>query len=159
MYQARVSNVVVPSEAIVSSDVDDSMWKLFLAVGAFWKLEDDPESYRLRFRGFMENRISINPMYRDFYIVAKVLIDGLIAQLGEAAAYEQLFTNKPRIAPVTPPQSQLEFVQHYVANEFIGFRLALGGFKAFGAINYCGYMGGANIKGQPVPYRTPSQGE
>jgi hypothetical protein len=158
MYQARVSNVVIPSEAIVSSDVDTSMWKLFLAVGTFWKLDDDPEPYRLRFRAFMENRISLNPMYRDLYTVAKAVIEGLIAQFGEAAAYEQVFTNKPRIAPATPPQSRLEFVQHYVANEFIGFRLSLGGFKSFGAINYCGYMGGANIEGQPVPYRT-SKGE
>ena len=107
----------------------------------------------------MENRITINPMYRDFYIVAKGVIEGLIKQFGEVTAYEHLFTNKPRIAPVTPPQSELEFVQHYVANEFIVFRLALGGFKAFGAINCCGYMGGANIEGQPVPYRTPPQGE
>jgi hypothetical protein len=158
MYQAPVSNVVLPSESVVSSDVEDAMWKLFVAVGAFWKLGDDPQPYRLRFRAFLQNRISINPMYRDFYIVAKTVIDGLIAQFGEAAAYEQVFTNKPRIAPATPPQSRLEFVQHYVANEFIGFRLALGGFKAFGAINYCGFMGGANIEGQPVPYRT-SKGE
>lgn len=158
MYQARVSNVVLPSESVVSSDVEDAMWKLFVAVGDFWKLGDDPQPYRLRFRDFLQNRISINPMYRDFYIVAKTLIDGLIAQFGEAAAYEQVFTNKPRIAPSTPPQSRLEFVQHYVANEFIAFRLELGGFKAFGAINYCGYMGGANIEGQPVPYRT-SKGE
>ena len=97
-------------------------------------------------------------MYRDFYIVAKAVIEELIAQFGQPAAYEQLFTNKPRIAPATPPQSRLEFVQHYVANEFIGFRLALGGFKSFGALNYCGYMGGANIEGQQVPYRT-SKGE
>ena len=85
MYQARVSNVVVPSESIVTADVDDAMWKLFVAIGNFWKLEDDPEPYRLRFRGFMENRISINPMYRDFYVVAKTVIDEFIAQFGEAA--------------------------------------------------------------------------
>jgi hypothetical protein len=158
MYQARVSNVVVPSESIVTADVDDAMWKLFVAIGNFWKLEDDPEPYRLRFRGFMENRISINPMYRDFYVVAKTVIDEFIAQFGEAA-YDQLFTQKPRIPPVAPPQTQLEFVQQYVANEFIGLRLALGSFKAFGGVNYCGYFGGANIQGQPVPYRTPSQGQ
>jgi hypothetical protein len=106
----------------------------------------------------MANRIIINPMYRDFYVVTKGVIDGLIAQYG-AKAYEQLFTQKPRIAPTAPPQTQLEFAQQYVANEFIGLRLALGSFKAFGAINYCGYFGGANIVGQPVPYRTPQQGE
>jgi hypothetical protein len=158
MYQARVSNIVVPTESTVPADVDEAMWKVFVAIGDFWKLGDDPEPYRLRLREFMANRINMSPMYRDFYVVAKTVVDGLIGQYG-AAAYEQLFTQKPRIAPAAPPQTPLEFVQQYVANEFIGLRLALGSFKTFGAINYCGYFGGANIEGQPVPYRTPSQGE
>lgn len=158
MYQARVNNVLVPSESIISTDVDDALWKLFVAIGDFWSLGDNPEPYRLRVRAFMANRIRINPMYRDFYVVAKTVIEELKAQYG-AAAYEQLFTQKPRIAPTAPPQTQLEFVQQYVANEFIGFRLALGSFRAFGAINYCGYFGGANIARQPVPYRTPTQEE
>jgi len=158
MYQARVSNVVIPSESIVTPDVDEAMWQLFVAVGDFWKLGDDPGAYRLRLRAFMSNRIRVNPIYRDFYVIAKGVIEGLLAQYG-AAAYEQLFTQKPRITPTAPPQTPLEFVQQYVANEFIGLRLALGSFKTFGAINYCGYFGGANIQGQPVPYRTPSKEE
>jgi hypothetical protein len=32
--------------------------------------------------------------------------------------------------------------------------LALGGFKAFCALNYPGYPAGANIEGQPIPYRS-----
>jgi hypothetical protein len=158
MYQARVSNVLIPSESTVSAEVDEAMWKLFVAIGEFWNLEDDPGPYRLRLRAFMANRISINPIYRDFYIVAKTVIDKLISEYG-AKAYEQLFTQKPRSAPAAPPQTEMEFVQQYVANEFIGLRLALGSFKTFGAINYCGYFGGANIAGQPVPYRTPSHEE
>ena len=88
----------------------------------------------------------------------RTVTDKLVSQYG-AKAYEQLFTQKPRSAPAAPPQTEMEFVQQYVANEFIGLRLALGSFKSFGAINYCGYFGGANIVGQPVPYRTPSQEE
>lgn len=156
MYQARVSNIVLPTESSVTPEVDEAMWKVFIAVGEFWKLEDDPEPYRLRFRDFMANRISVNPMYRDFYVATKGVIDELIRQYG-STAYEQLFTQKPRIPPATPPQTQLEFAQQYVANEFIGLRLALGSFKTFGAINYCGYFGGANVAGQPVPYRTPQE--
>ena len=157
MYQARVNNAVLPDESTVPSNVDEAMWRLFVAIGDFWKLGDDPHPYRLRLRTFMANRISFSPLYRDFYILARTVIDGLIAQTGDKAkAYEQLFTQKPRVAPTTPPQTQLEFVQQYVANEFIGLRLSLGSFKTFGAINYCGYFGGANIDGQPVPYRTPT---
>ena len=158
MYQARVSNVIIPDESTVPPAVDEAMWRLFVAIGEFWKLGDDPRPYRLRLRAFMANRIRFSPLYRDFYIVARTVIDGLIAQTGDKdKAYEQLFTQKPRVAPTTPPQTPLEFVQQYVANEFIGLRLSLGSFKAFGAINYCGYFGGANIEGQPVPYRTPAE--
>ena len=80
MYQARLSNVVIPSEAIVAPDVDEAMWQLFAAVSDFWKLGDDPEPYRLRLRAFMANRIRINPIYRDFYVIAKGVIEGLAAQ-------------------------------------------------------------------------------
>jgi hypothetical protein len=157
MYQARVSNVITPSESTVTAEIDEAMWKLFVAIGDFWKLEDDPAPYRLRLRAFMANRISINPIYRDFYVVAKLVIERLISEYGTPSAYERLFTQKPRIAPAAPPQTELEFVQQYVANELIGLRLALGSFKTFGAINYCGYFGGANIPDQPAPYRTPTK--
>jgi hypothetical protein len=33
MYQARVSNVLIPSESVVTIEVDEAMWKLFVAVG------------------------------------------------------------------------------------------------------------------------------
>lgn len=157
MYQARVNNVVISDQSTVSAAVDEAMWRLFVAIGEFWKLGDDPQPYRLRLKAFMANRIRLNPLYRDFYVLARTVIDGLIAQTGDKdKAYEQLFTQKSRVAPTNPPQTELEFVQQYVANEFIGLRLSLGSFKAFGAINYCGYFGGANIDGQPVPYRTPA---
>jgi len=156
MYQARVNNVVTSDESTVPAAVDEAMWKLFVAIGDFWELGDDPKPYRLRLRAFMSNRIRFSPIYRDFYILARTVIDGLIAHTGDKAkAYELLFTQKSRVATTTPPQTQLEFVQQYVANEFIGLRLSLGSFRVFGAINYCGYFGGANIEGQPVPYRTP----
>lgn len=157
MYQARVSNVVIPDESTIEPAVDEAMWRLFVAIGEFWNLGDDPQPYRLRLRAFMANRIRFSPIYRDFYVVARTVIDGLIAQTGDKAkAYEQLFTLKPRVPSPVPPQTQLEFAQQYVANELIALRLSLGSFKAFGAINYCGYFGGANIEGQPVPYRTPT---
>jgi hypothetical protein len=150
MYQARVNNVVLPDESTVPPAVDAAMWKLFVAIGDFWKLGDDPKPYRLRLRAFMSNRIRFSPIYRDFYVLARTVIDELIAQTGDRAkAYELLFTQKPRVATTTPPQTQLEFVQQYVANEFIGLRLSLGSFKAFGAINYCGYFGAPILKVSP----------
>jgi len=50
---------------------------LFVAIGEFWKLEDDPRPYRLRLRAFMSNRIRFSPLYRDFYVLARTVIDGI----------------------------------------------------------------------------------
>lgn len=154
MYQRRANN---PFSALVVEEhegVQQAMWALFVAIGDYWNLGDDPDSYRGRFTTFMENRISLNPLYREFYAGAKSLLDRLIADHGAARAYEIVFTQRDRKQPLAVPETELEFIQLYVADEFIALRLALGGFKAFGATNYCGYFGGANIPGQPVPYRT-----
>ncbi|OKO82299.1 hypothetical protein AC629_24280 [Bradyrhizobium sp. NAS80.1] len=153
MYQRRVKHVLSPLSPRLPDDVDQAMWELFKAISDFWQLDADPDEYRVRLRSFMADRISLNPAYAEFYGLAKRLIDRLIARDGLPKAYESLFTNKPRHAPTAPPETELEFVQVYVANELIAWRIALGGFKAFGAINYRGYFGGANIDGQPIPYR------
>jgi hypothetical protein len=130
----------------------NAMWDLFVAIGDFWQLRDDSSPYKLRLQSFMANRIAFNPLYSEFYAVAARVLSELIAAHGAKSAYEQFFTQKPRTSVNAPPETELEFVQQYVANEFIALRLALGGFKAFGAINYRGYFGGANISGQPVPF-------
>jgi hypothetical protein len=153
MYQSRVNNDLTPGDPGLPADVEQTLWELFVSIGAFWELSPDCESHRSRFAGFLANRIRINPIYRDFYVVAKDVINEFKGQYADKA-FEQLFTQKPRLVVPAPPQTRVEFVQQYVANEFIALHLALGGFKAFGAINYCGYFGGANIEGQPVPYRT-----
>lgn len=131
------------------------MWDLFEAIGDFWKTGDDSAPYKQRFRTFMRNRIALNPLYEGFYAAAKTLIDELIAQHDDkSAAYRDLFTEKDRRSPAAPPETMRDFIQTYVVNEFIAFRLAVGSFKTFGALNYCGYFGGANVKSEPAPYRT-----
>jgi hypothetical protein len=57
----------------------------------------------------MANRIGINPMCRDFYVVAKTVIDELSAQYG-ATAYEQLFTQKTALSPGTRRSSSHGFL-------------------------------------------------
>lgn len=153
MYQSRVTHILTISDAPPDDKTEKAMWNLFVAIGKFWQLEDDPSPYRLRLLAFMKNRVAFNPLYAQFYEVAANVLSELIAAKGEDAAYAQFFTEKPRAIPTAPPETQLEFIQQYVANEFISFRLALGGFKTFGAINYRGYFGGANIADQPTPYR------
>src|SRR5215471_5795087 len=136
MYQARARHILSLVTTEEPVEIDEAMWGLFVAIGEFWKLGDDPAPYRLRFRSFMANRVHLNPIYRDFYSLAKRVIARLLAEHGSPRGYEVLFTEKPRTLPVGPPETELEFVQQYVVNEFIGMRLALGSFKAFGAVNY-----------------------
>ncbi|WP_457661326.1 GMC oxidoreductase [Sinorhizobium medicae] len=108
---------------------------------------DEPETYKLRFMTFIENRIEVDPLYDGYYRDGAALLDEFVANMGSEAAFELVFGNKPKVLPIGIPSSRLELLQRFVGNEFIALRLALGGFRVFGAINYCGYFGGANIEG------------
>ena len=159
MYQPKVRHVLSPILPDATGGLEAKMWPLFVAIGAFWALGDPPEQYRVRFGAFLRDRISLNPLYADIYALADQLLTDLTAELGRDAALKQLFTNKDHrvVAALSvsqlSPETGLEFVQVYVVNEFIALRVALGGFADFGGVNYCGYFGGANVPGQPVPYR------
>src|ERR1700730_6427450 len=119
MYQPRARH---PLSAIAPSEpegVEDAMWDLFVAIGEFWKLGDDPAGYRERFKTFMDNRISLNPIYEGFYAATKRLIDDLTAQQGSISAYETILTKKDRKLPSGHPENDLECIKVYVANKFI----------------------------------------
>jgi hypothetical protein len=128
----------------------DRLWSLFVAIGRHWQICDDPERLRSNFLVFLGNRIKIDVTYADEYESAAAVIEELIAESGEAGAYERLLTDAG--ANVHPPTTRLARARQRVSNEFIALHMALGGFKAFGAINYLGYIAGANIPGH-VPYR------
>lgn len=130
------------------------MWRLFQAIGRFWGSTEDIETYRSRFHGFLLNRIALNPLYKYFYLSAQEVMADLVVRYGqEEAAYRFLLTDGDANQP--PPETPIQSARQRVANEFISIYLALGGFKNFGAINYPGYFGGANIPGEKAPYRTP----
>ena len=96
---------------------------------------------------FGSNRIALNPNYLAKYRSAAAVIAELFAELGEAGAYEQLFTDAA--ASLSPPASKLARARQLVANEFVSLQMALGGFKAFGgAENYFGYIDGPNTREQ-----------
>ncbi len=159
MYQAKARHPLSPVDPTGTAELEQSLWPLLVAIGRFWKLTDDAQEYRSVFRTFLDNRIALNPLYPEFYRHTVAYIDELTQQHGEEKAYELLFTVKDHRVPAqlaatqVTPTTEVDFVQTYVVNELIQFRVAFGGFKEFGALNYCGYFGGANIDGQPVPYR------
>jgi hypothetical protein len=153
MYQRRSRNVLSSPTPVVSAETEAAMWDLFVAIGEVWQLKENTAGYPLRLRAFMVNRVSLHPEYSGYYQVAARFIAGLIAQLGRDEAYKKIFmTEHP------PGGSELEAVKKQVSDEFVDLRLALGGFLAFGALNYRGYFGGANLPDEPVPYRTSEPG-
>jgi hypothetical protein len=154
MYQTKEQHPLSPpAPEPLPQPVYEAMWSLFLAIGVLWELKDDPKPYRLRFRTFLENRILLNPLYAGYYLAAALMIADLTQQADAAAAYELIFHGRnPRNLTVSP--DLLQAVQQHVAFEFILRRLAFGSFADFGAKAYIGYMAGANLPGQPAPYRT-----
>ncbi|HET9627731.1 MAG TPA: hypothetical protein VFP84_40515 [Kofleriaceae bacterium] len=130
----------------------EALWQLFIQIGRFWGNVPEPEPYRTRFQTFITSRMELNPLYRELYIQARHVIEDLIAAHGVEPAYEVLFTDP--LANLAPPATPLQFTRQYVSNELIALQLALGGFLAFGALNYPGYFGGGNVPGAPAPYRT-----
>jgi hypothetical protein len=154
MYQKRSIHPLSPPSAMPPAEVVDTLWSLFVAIGEHWRLQDDPAPYRLRFETFIANRIDLNPLYDGHYKQGAALLDALIATHGAKSAFETVFGDKPRIAAAGLPSTPLEALQRFIADEFIALRLAVGGFRSFGALNYPGYIGGANIAGEATPYRT-----
>ncbi len=151
MYQASEPHHLSAGLPPIREEVFASMWRLFVHIGKFWSNMDQPDQYQTQLYSFMVNRISLDPMYHEYYILAKQVTDQLIERLGEDAAYAFLFTAPDAGKAST---SALALTRRHVSNEFIAWQLALGGFKAWGALNYCGYIGGAYIPGDTVPYRT-----
>lgn len=129
------------------------MWALFVAIGVHWNTVADPGPLRSRLDSFLDNRIALMPLYADYYAIAHRVIASLIAEYaGDArAAYAALFTSEE--ANRSPPTTQLALTRQAVANEFIVLHTALGGFLVFGAMNWPGYFGGANLPGRPAPNR------
>ena len=158
MYESKAQHPLSPpAPDPLPRPVYEAMWDLFVAIGEMWRLTDDPLQYRLRFRTFLENRISLNPLYAGYYLAAATLIANLTEQADAKAAYGLIFFNRNPGDKLEYNPDLLAAVQQNVSNEFIERRMALGSFANFGAKAYQGYMAGANLPGQPAPYRTAEE--
>ena len=151
MNEARMRHPVNELAPALSDETFEAMWQVFVQICRHWGNVQDPEPMRSRVRVFIDNRIEVNPLYREYYRVAQHWLRGQIAQLGEARAYETLFTDPAGLA--TPPVTAFQYTRQFVANELIALQLSLGGCLAWGARNDPGYFGGANVPGQAAPYR------
>ena len=154
MYESKERHPLSPpTPDPLPQPVYESMWAMFLAIGEMWLLTDDPRPYRLRFRTFLENRISLNPLYAGYYLATATLIAEVTAQADANYAWQLIYFNRnPQNLDVSP--TLLQAVQQHVAFEFINKRMSLGSFADFGAEAYQGYMSaGANLPDQPPHYR------
>ena len=142
--------------ALVSPDVFEPLYLLFTHIGRHWDNLPEPERYRSELFVFVQNRINLYPIYQSYYSIASEIILSLSAELGERACFEKIFTDP--FANMPPVDSDLSILRQKVSNEFIDFQLSIGGFRAFGAKNYPGYIGGSYIPAQPVPYRIMGEG-
>lgn len=159
MYQSRVRHTLSPVVPKLSDEDRQTLWDLFIAIGDRWELADNPDRYRLRHDSFLENRIGIDPLYEGYYRKGAEALRKLIADHGAAKAFDFLLGDRSAQGPSLPIDAgALEILRKRIVDEFIALRLALGGFKAFGAINYRGYFGGALLPGEAPPYRTPRAG-
>ena len=155
MYQPAAKHPLSPDMPSIDDDVFASMWDLFVHIGKFWGNMDDASPLRSELYSFMLDRIKLRPTYDQYYACAHRVMHELVRSRGAEQAYEYLFTDPD--ANQSPPETPVAVTRQMVANEFIALQLCLGGFKAFGALNYCGYIGGANIPHVQIPYRTFEQ--
>ena len=141
-----------------------AMFELFTQIGIFWKntpQQKDAATGKMidldlksEVYAFMMNRIELNSFYAMEYLNAKEVLDEFKANASSVdEAYAAFFTDPN--GTQNPPKSRLSHARQYVSNELIALQLTLGGFAAFGAKNYPGFIGGAYIEGKPAPYRTP----
>src|ERR1700742_2411347 len=150
MYQPITRHPLSPALPDIDDDVFASMWDIFVSIGKFWGNMDDPEPHRSELYSFVLDRIRLQPVYRLYYINARDTMQELIRDHGHDGAYQRLFTDKDANTLMTSP---LAVTRQMVSNEFIALQLCLGGFKVGGALNYCGYIGGANVPKVQIPYR------
>jgi hypothetical protein len=140
------------------SNIDDqlfeSMYELFTQIGLFWKNTPEKHDLGTELFTFMMNRIDLSAIYLDEYRNAQFVITELIQEHGgdKDAAYSELFTSPQGLEQ--PPKSKIARARQKVSNEFIAFQLSVGGFASFGGKNYPGYIAGAYIPDEQIPYRT-----
>lgn len=155
MKEEQVVHPISKTLSTLESTTFEVLYELFENIGYFWGNIDDSKSFRIDLYVFIQNRINLYPIYQEYYKTACRTLHRMIEQYGKEETYKKIFTDP--FANTPPVDSDLSIVRQKVSNEFISLQLSLGGFKDFGAKNYCSYIGGANIPGSPAPYRTAEE--
>ena len=168
LLDEKLPERLLPAEpGPVSPDDLKVLWQLFVAIATAWgghRRESngqaldrngsnahgspDPLALRSQWLEFVEVRTLTAPSYSGEYRSAVLVLEEL-SRVHGSAMWDELLFGVSRTAPIT---SRLGHLRRYVVEEFIKVWLAVGGFKAFGAGNFNGYVSGSRFAVK-APYR------
>jgi hypothetical protein len=136
----------------------ERLWEVFRAIAEAWGSPGtDPALQYSQWLEFVKLRTEQAPSYLAEYRSAVEVLEELTRRYGQGVLRRLLFELGGQTADAAT--TRLAHVKIYVVDEFIRVWLATGGFRAFGAGNYNGYISGSRFAVQP-PYRTlPSSAE
>jgi hypothetical protein len=175
LLDTELAERLLPAEPAPISPGDlEILWQLFVAIATAWGGDGDrprsncttadgpasngnasnrgaapdPLTLRSQWLEFIEVRTLTAPSYSGEYRSGVLVLEEL-NRIHGPAMWDQLLFGDYRTAP---PTSRLGHLRRYVVEEFIKVWLAAGGFRAFGAGNFNGYISGSRFAVQP-PYR------
>jgi hypothetical protein len=115
------------SPSTLDESTFEQMWDLFCHIHRFWDMNTPDDKKMSQFWVFLNNRMKFNLDYLNDYQNAAKVITSMIAEHGEQAAYDKLFTDP--YASIEPPRNRLARARQLVCNEFINLALVLSGVK------------------------------
>ncbi|WEL89767.1 hypothetical protein P0D90_07960 [Pseudomonas sp. CBSPCBW29] len=132
----------------MNEDQINVLWSLFGFIGLKWGTAADCGMSQQQFQQALQWQMQRDPAYTGYYRDTIAEYQALLRQYGQPSlALAALITQKP-YSPSNPSA-----VANFVLLEFMRWNIAFGGFKAFGYMNYNGWMGGGSFLQQPPPYR------
>lgn len=152
---ADLPNRLLPSEpGQLDVDTLECLWELFAAIANIWGTKEgsanlnSPLAYRSQWLEFIDAKTLHRPSYVTEYRTGVETLRELHQRHG-AGVWNELMFGPSRQAALT---TKVGHLRHYVAEEFIRVWLVAGGFKAYGAGNYNGFVSGSRFATAP-PYR------
>ena len=83
-------------EQLPDAHTMESLWKLFVEIGRFWKNNDHPEECKSNFLVFITNRIQVNPGYvNEYRNAAEVIAEEDLASLCKDVGEKAVFSGDP----------------------------------------------------------------
>lgn len=134
------------------------LWRLFQGIAEVWQIRDEigpTEQLYSQWVEFIETRCNPgvpeqDPSYLEEYRSAASVLRELYGEHGTHTVHEYLYLEAVPVP--AEPSNRFEHLQRYVVWEFLPVFLVAGGFRAFGAANVRGHVGGSRFR-RERPYQ------